>query len=87
VPPELGPARPWVLGTGVAEIAVAALLASPPTRRTGGRLAAALLVAFVPAHLHTFRVVDAPALTAAAAVRLPLQIPLVRAALKVARQG
>jgi uncharacterized membrane protein len=87
VPPELGPARPWVLGSGVAEIAVAALLAAPGTRRAGGRLAAALLVSFVPAHLHTFRVVDDPALTAAAAVRLPLQIPLVRAALKVAREG
>jgi uncharacterized membrane protein len=87
VPPELGPARPWVLGSGVAEITAAALLAAPRTRRAGGRLAAALLVSFVPAHLHTFRVVDDPALTAAAAVRLPLQIPLVRAALKVARGG
>jgi hypothetical protein len=46
-----------------------------------------MLVAFVPAHLHTFRVVDRPELAAAAAVRLPLQIPLVRAALKVAREG
>ena len=87
VPPELGPARPWVLGSGVAEIAVGVLLAVPRTRRRGGRVAAALLVAFVPAHLHTFRVVDRPATTAAAAVRLPLQIPLVRAALKVAREA
>jgi uncharacterized membrane protein len=87
VPPELGPARPWVLGSGVAEIAAGALLALPRTRPAGGRLAAALFVAFVPAHLHTFRVVDDPALTAAAAVRLPLQILLVRAALRVAREG
>jgi hypothetical protein len=41
----------------------------------------------VPAHLHTFRVVDGPALTAAAAVRLPLQVPMVLAALRVARSG
>ena len=87
VPPELGSARTWVLGSGVAEVATAALLAVPGTRRTGGRLAAALLVAFVPAHLHTFRVVDSAPLVAAAAVRLPLQVPLVRAALRVARDG
>jgi len=87
VPPELGSARTWVLGSGVAEIAAGALLAVPASRRTGGRLAAGLFVAFVPAHLHTFRVVDRPATTVAAAVRLPLQVPLLRAALKVARAG
>jgi uncharacterized membrane protein len=86
VPPELGPARPWVLGSGVAELAAAALLAAPASRRAGGRLAAGLLVAFVPAHLHTFRVVRGrPAATVVAAVRLPLQVPLVRSALRVAR--
>jgi uncharacterized membrane protein len=86
VPPELGPARPWVTGSGVAELAAAALLASPVTRRAGGGLAAVLLVAFVPAHLHTFRAVRGRrAATAAAAVRLPLQVPLVGAALRVAR--
>ena len=87
VPPELGPARTWVLGSGVAEVVAGALLAVPRTRPAGGRLAAALFVAFVPAHLHTFRVVDRPATAAAAAVRLPLQVPLIRAALKVAREG
>ncbi len=87
VPPELGSARAWVLGSGVVEIATAALLAAPRTRRSGGRLAAAMLVAFVPAHLHTFRVVESPPLLTAAAVRLPLQVPLVRAALRVAREG
>ena len=87
VPPELGPARPWVLGSGVAEVVTGALLAAPRTRSAGGWAAAALLLAFVPAHLHTFRVVDGPVLTTAAAVRLPLQVPMVRAALKVARAG
>jgi uncharacterized membrane protein len=86
VPPELGPARPWVLGTGVAELAAAGLLSAPSARRTGGWLAAALLVGFVPAHLHTFRVVSGrPELLAAAAVRLFLQAPLIRSALTVAR--
>jgi uncharacterized membrane protein len=86
VPPELGPARPWVLGSGVAELGTAALLAAPATRRAGGWAAAALLTAFVPAHLHTFRVVRGrPGLVAVAVLRLPLQVPLVHAALRVAR--
>ena len=87
VPPELGPARPWVLGTGVAEIAAAGLLSAPSGRRAGGWLAAALLTMFVPAHLHTFRVVRGrPGLLGAAAVRLVLQGPLIRSALAVARR-
>jgi uncharacterized membrane protein len=86
VPPELGAARPWVTGSGVAELGAAALLAAPATRRAGGWAAAALLAAFVPAHLHTFRVVRGrPVPTAVAAVRLPLQVPLLLAALSVAR--
>ena len=69
VPPELGDARAWVHASGVAEIGTAALL-----------------VAFVPAHLHTFRVVPRRALPMTiAAVRLPLQVPLIRVALGVAR--
>jgi uncharacterized membrane protein len=86
VPPELGDARAWVTGSGLAEIAAAGLMAAPRTRRAGGRLAAALLVAVVPAHLHTFRVVPRrPLPLTVAAVRLPLQVPLVRVALRVAR--
>jgi uncharacterized membrane protein len=87
VPPELGPARPWVTASGVGELAAAALLAAPATRRAGGLLSTVLLVGFVPAHLHTFRVVDRPALVAAAAVRLALQVPLVRAAWRIRRAG
>jgi uncharacterized membrane protein len=88
VPPELGAARPWVTATGVAEIGAAVLLAAPVTRRAGGWAAAALLTAFVPAHLHTFRVIPrAPLPVAVAALRLPLQVPLVAAALRVARGG
>jgi len=86
VPPELGDARVWVTATGVAELGAAALLAVPPTRRLGGWAAAGLLVAFVPAHLHTFRVIPRKVLPmAVAAVRLPLQAPLIGAALRVAR--
>jgi uncharacterized membrane protein len=86
VPPELGNARAWVTASGVAELGTAALLSAPVFRRLGGWAAAGLFVAFVPAHLHTFRVVDRrPDLLAAAAVRLVLQVPLVGAALDVAR--
>jgi uncharacterized membrane protein len=86
VPPELGNARAWVTATGVAEIGTAALLAAPASRRVGGWAAAGLLLAFVPAHLHTFRVVPRRALPlTVAAVRLPLQAPLIAAALRVGR--
>jgi len=86
VPPELGDARAWVYASGVAEIATAGLMALPATRRAGGWAAAALLVAFVPAPLHTFRVVPRrPLPMTVAAVRLPLQVPLLRIALGVAR--
>jgi uncharacterized membrane protein len=88
VPPELGSARAWVTATGVAEIGTAALLAAPTTRRWGGWAAAALLVGFVPAHLHTFRVLPKkPVPLAVAAVRLPLQLPMIAAALRIARAG
>jgi uncharacterized membrane protein len=86
VPPELGNARAWVTATGVAEVGTAALLAAPASRRVGGWAAAGLLLAFVPAHLHTFRVVPRRALPlTVAAVRLPLQAPLIAVALRVGR--
>ena len=86
VPPELGNARAWVYASGVAEIATAGLMALPATRRAGGWAATALLVAFVPAHVHMFRVVPPrPLPMTIAAVRLPLQLPLIRIALGVAR--
>lgn len=86
VPPELGAARPWVTATGLGELGTAALLAGPATRRAGGWAAAGLLLAFVPAHLHTFRVIPRkPLPLAVAGLRLPLQVPLIGAALKVAR--
>jgi uncharacterized membrane protein len=86
VPPELGDARTWVLGSGVAEVATAALLSAPSTRRAGGWAAAGLLTSFVPAHLHQFRVARGnPAATAVAVLRLPMQAPMIAAALRVAR--
>lgn len=86
VPPELGSARWWVTTTGVAELGTAALLGVPATRSAGGWAAAGLLTAFLPAHVHTFRVIPrTPVPVAVALARLPLQVPLVRAALRVVR--
>ena len=88
IPPELGPARPWVTGSGVLELGTAALLAVPATRRAGGWAAVALLVGVLPAHLQTVRVLrhDRRKLAVALA-RIPFQVPMLTAALRVARAG
>jgi len=86
IPPELGPARPWVLGSGVAELATAALLAAPATRRAGGWAALAVLVGVLPAHAQTLRATRGDRTKLAVAVaRIPLQVPMISAALRVAR--
>lgn len=61
-----------VAASGVAELACAALLAAPRTRRVGGWATVALLVAVFPANVQH-------ALDDGGAVwlRLPLQVPLV----------
>ena len=76
----------WQRALVIAALGTAALLASPATRWAGGWAAASLLTAFMPAHLHTFRVIPKePVPMAVALVRLPLQVPLVLSALRVAR--
>jgi uncharacterized membrane protein len=86
IPPELGPARPWVLGSGVAELGTAALLALPATRRAGGWAAVALLLGVLPAHAQTVRVSrHRPGKLAVALARIPFQVPMVASALRVAR--
>ena len=80
-----GPPRAWTWGSGIAELAVAATVANPRTRRKGALAAAALLVAVFPANVQMARDsqgVKAQALTHA---RLPLQLPLVRWAWRVSR--
>ena len=87
IPPELGPARPWVLGSGAVELGTAALLALPATRRAGGWAAVALLVGVLPAHVQTVRVTrHRPRKLAVALARVPFQVPMVTAALRVARR-
>ena len=85
--PLPGDPRGWTYLSGVAEIVVAGLVAVPRTRRLGGYAAVALLVAVFPANIAmaidwSDRSAGAQAL---AYGRLPLQIPLVWWAWRVAR--
>jgi uncharacterized membrane protein len=88
VPPRLGDPRTIVLASGAAELACAALLAAPATRRIGALLSAGLFVGVFPANLYAVKVVGpSPMLRAGAVARLPLQLPMITAALKVAREA
>jgi uncharacterized membrane protein len=82
-----GSARTWTYASGAAELAVAAAITHPRTRRTGGLAAAALFAAVFPANVQMavdWRRRSVPR-RAIAYARLPLQGPLVWWALQVAR--
>ncbi|MFR9795641.1 hypothetical protein ACL02U_06980 [Streptomyces sp. MS06] len=82
-----GAPRTWTYVSGAAELALAAGVALPRTRRTAARAAAAFFVGVFPANVKMaadWRDRPAP-LRAAAAGRLPLQVPLVLWARSVAR--
>jgi uncharacterized membrane protein len=76
-----GSPRFWTYASGVAELAVAAAVAHPRTRRAGGLAAAALFVAVFPANVKMAvdwrRLGRPPVERAVAYGRLPLQAPLV----------
>jgi uncharacterized membrane protein len=82
-----GSRRTYTYLSGVAELAVAAAVAHPRTRKVGALAAAALFVAVFPANCKM--AVDwrhaSPAKRAIAFGRLPLQVPLVLWARRVAR--
>lgn len=87
-----GAARTYTQVSGVAELAVAAALAIPRTRRLGGALAAGLFVAVFPANIDLARRYVSnpkvsPAVKVALLARLPLQVPLVTEALKARRNA
>jgi uncharacterized membrane protein len=90
IPPALGDPGPWVLWSGVAELACAAALVPRRTRRPAALAAAALFVGVYPGNLQ--QAVDAHRRRAARGVRiatlvrLPMQPPLVWWALAVARR-
>jgi uncharacterized membrane protein len=90
IPRALGDPGPWVLWSGVAELACAASLVPQRTRRPAALAAAALFVGVYPGNVK--QAVDAhrrgssPAVRVATLVRLPMQVPLVWWALDVARR-
>lgn len=91
-----GPLRPWarglVIASGVGELACAVGLVIPSTRRAAGVASAALLLAVWPANAQMSldlgrralnrRDARSAAAFAVSVARLPLQAPLIRAALR-----
>ncbi|MFD7082779.1 hypothetical protein ACFYXV_10855 [Streptomyces sp. NPDC002181] len=82
-----GTARQWTYASGAAELALAAGVAHPRTRRMAALATAAFFVGVFPANVKM--AVDAgrrsPAFRAATLARLPLQVPLVLWARNVSR--
>ncbi|MEO3935659.1 DoxX family protein [Dermatophilaceae bacterium Soc4.6] len=95
IPPQLAHPRQLVIWSGVAEIVCGAGMLVPQTRRRAGLASAALLVGVWPANAQMLvsahqRAQRSPgswtaqAERAVTAVRLPLQAPLIRLALRAA---
>lgn len=76
-----------VYASGAVELLGAGLMAAAPTRRAGGMLAAALLVAVFPANVSMALRAGAssPVHRALTWARLPLQVPLVKWAWQAGR--
>jgi uncharacterized membrane protein len=89
VPRFLGRPRFWVYASGLVEATAGALMLSsdPALRRRGGTLAAATLVGVFPANIQM--AVDAgrprSIRTLFPWLRLPMQVPMVMSAIRVAR--
>ncbi|KOU55902.1 membrane protein [Streptomyces sp. MMG1533] len=84
-----GTPRTWTYASGAAELALAAGIAAPRTRRAAALATAAFFVGVFPANVKMavdWRHRPAP-LKAAAIGRLPLQVPLVLWARSVAQSG
>ncbi|WP_328495068.1 hypothetical protein OHS59_21630 [Streptomyces sp. NBC_00414] len=84
-----GPPRNWTYASGVVELALAAGVAVPRTRRVAALATAAFFVGVFPANVQMavdWRHRPAPQ-KAAALARLPLQVPLVLWARGVAKGG
>lgn len=89
--PLPGEPRAWTYGSGVAEIGVGVAVALPRTRRPGALAAAWLFVAVFPGNLtmafDAFRRHRPLPERVAMLLRLPVQLPLIRWALRVSRAG
>ncbi|OEJ30375.1 DoxX family protein [Streptomyces subrutilus] len=84
-----GSPRAWTAASGIAELALAAGLACPSTRRTSARAAAVFFAAVFPANVkmaYDWRDRPLPE-KALASARLPLQIPLILWARHAGRGG
>jgi uncharacterized membrane protein len=80
--------REIILGSGVAELICAVGLLHPRTRKASGWASAALLVAVFPGNVKMAADAQKTRSTTykrATLARLPVQLPLIRAALKAAR--
>lgn len=89
VPKPLPMKRELVMASGAAELASAALLVVPRTRRLGGRLSTWLLIAVFPANvqmtLSAFQKPTPAWYRLATVLRLPLQAPMVAWARRAAK--
>ena len=86
--PLPGTPRMWTYGAAAAELATAAALVIPRTRRTGGLAAAALFAAVLPGNIKMAldaRSSDSAPYRVGTLLRLPLQAPLIAWALRVRR--
>jgi uncharacterized membrane protein len=86
-----GKARAWTYASGAVELLCAALLLAPRTRKLGGWLTAGTLIGVFPGNIQAAMDGGIPGAkppfdnAIASYVRLPMQIPMVLGALKVAR--
>ena len=90
IPVELpGSPRFYTYASGVAEVGIGALLLPRRTRRLAALAAAALFIAVFPGNVNMCRLWwDKPwPMRIIALARLPLQIPMITAALKVSRNA
>ncbi len=89
IPEQLGAPDVWVYGSGLAELACAAAVAHPRTRRLGAYVTAALFVVVFPGNLQMAMDAgdESAAYQAVAYARLPLQVPLILWAIAVARRA
>lgn len=90
VPEQLpGTPRQWTIWSGYAELATGALLLVPRTRRIGGAVSAALFVGVWPGNMKmAWGWRHEPASKQAVSLgRLPLQIPMIVSAVRVARNA
>ena len=90
VPVELpGSQRSYTYASGMAEFATGALLLSPRTRKLGALSAVAVFLAVFPANINMVRLWRDKSLLMrlCAIARLPLQVPMIAAALKIYRNS